>query len=92
MMERSLWNREKGYYEVGLDANSSPVVPNFNWFQFYPDVMVQVFPILREILAPDAERVKCLYRELIRYYPPSDVRTDMPHNACLLAQPLEWEM
>lgn len=84
-MERSLWNRDQGYYEVGLDGRDLPVVPVFDWRQFYPDAMAQAFPILTEILPPDSGRAEYLYHELLRYYPPSAINGDMLINASLLS-------
>lgn len=84
-LETCLWNRNQGYYEVGVDHIGAPVTSAFSWQQFYPDAMAQAFPILMGIQAEDSGRAQYLYRELYENYPPDALSGNMLNNASMLA-------
>ncbi|PKM59161.1 MAG: hypothetical protein CVU99_14925 [Firmicutes bacterium HGW-Firmicutes-4] len=66
-IDELLWNDSKQRYEVGLN-NNSQVITFKGWDQFYPDAVLQLFPIIYEIDSIEDEQAKFLYAKFSNQY------------------------
>lgn len=59
-IEKNLWNQQEQRYEVGLDKNNERLTYE-GWNIFYPDAVVQLFPMAFEVSKLGSSRASMLY-------------------------------
>lgn len=66
-LEKTMWNEKEGHYEVAL-GDDGIAFSDFDWNEFYPSAVAQMFPIIFEVIDPKEERAQELYEVFSNYY------------------------
>lgn len=66
-IDRLLWNENEQRYEIGIN-NNNQVIKFKGWDQFYPDAVLQLFPIIYQLDSIDGDQAKFLYTKFSSEY------------------------
>ena len=66
-IESKMWNEDRQVYEIGIDKHDDVLEYDMD-YDFYPDAVAQIFPIVFGVLSPQSQRSRQLYEDFSDKY------------------------